>query len=431
MSVLYFDELKQPIEKSSLNWGDIYYESLDGNINNAIKKKWFPLHQYQKQVVKADNRFIGAFAGTGGGKTVAGPIWCIRQIQKAIEKKGKVLGMVIAPTYKVLSRATMPCFVDTLKGTAFEGVYKESLSKYELPYNWGTIWAQGADNPGGLEGGQFDFVWGDEGGQFKRKTLEAITGRTGAKQGSILLTSTPYGLGPVYEDWYLPYTQGDPNYTFIVWASIENPSYSKEEYELAKKRLTKQKFEERYLGKFMKPTGRVYPDFERCLVSLSSGELQNLVNSEGRNIGGIDFGWNDPFVCLCGKLKPDNKLYVWFERYKSKTIIDDHSAKIPKNHIYFADHDLNQISRLRRGGHTIRKAYKKIEAGIIAVNSRIGLDQLYVIENRCPATCAEAITYVYPEKDEVHSGDKPIDKDNHAMDALRYMIATVDRRLAV
>lgn len=405
------------------NWGDFYVE-------DGIRKKWYPLHKYQRQVFEADARFICACAGTGGGKTVTGPLWCIRKIQEAIAKYGKVLGMIVAPTYKVLSRATMPCFVETLKGTALEGVYKESLSKYVLPNNWGVIWAQGADNPGGLEGGQFDFVWGDEGGQFKKKTLEALTGRTGAKSAPILITTTPYGLGALYTDWYMPYQQGSKAYQFIVWSSIANPTYSREEYELAKQRLTKHKFAERYEGVFMKPTGRVYPDFDRCKISMSPAEIKGLLSSEGRLYGGIDYGWNDPFCALAGFLKPDNTLYVWYERYKTKTLIDDHSAVLPKGVQWFTEHELNQTNKLRRGGHNCRKAYKAIEPGIIMVNSRINLDQVKVIENRCPALCAEAVTYVYPEKDEEHVGDKPIDKDNHAMDAFRYMIATLDRRKA-
>jgi len=44
--------------------------------------------------------------------------------------------------------------------------------------------------------------------------------------------------------------------------------------------------------------------------------------------------------------------------------------------------------------------------------------------------CAEAEQYHYPDKDEEIIGDIPVDKDNHAMDALRYMIVEIDHKKA-
>ena len=54
--------------------------------------------------------------------------------------------------------------------------------------------------------------------------------------------------------------------------------------------------------------------------------------------------------------------------------------------------------------------------------------KLKIIENRCRALVAESDRYRYPDKDEDIIGDKPVDEDNHAMDALRYMIMGLDYR---
>lgn len=434
-------ELKKEIDKDNEKrlqrkprWGEQFnsetgfYEIASGN------PKYFPVHRFQDKVLKSKCRFTGAVAGTGGGKTVTGPLWCLDKIQHAIEKYGKCLGMIIAPTYKVLSRATMPCFVETLKGTSLEGEYLESKSYYRLPNDWGRIWAQGADNPGGLEGGQFDFVWGDEGGQFKKKTFDAIVGRTGAKMSPLLITTTPYGLGALYTEWVKPFMSGDKDYLIVQWASNVNPGYPDEEYERAKRTMTPEKFAERYDGKFMQLEGLVYPDFSRCIIYMDQKEIDDLLAIPGgKHVGGLDYGWNDPFCALCGYLTPvDDILYIWFERYRSQRTIEQHADNLPKisSMIWYSDHNPEAIRKLQRGGFTVRKARKDILAGVLAVNRRIYTGKLKIIANRCPATIGEATTYIYPEKDEEIVGDVPIDRDNHAMDPLRYMIMGLDWKKA-
>ncbi len=416
-------------------WG----ERIDPKTGNVSFKdgdpKYFPIHQYQRLILDSNRRFNAAIAGTGGGKTVTGPLWCIKRIEQAIEKYGLCLGMIVAPTYKVLARATMPCFVETLKGTSLEGRYLESKSYYELPNNWGRIWAQGADNPGGLEGGQFDFVWGDEGGQFKAKTLDAITGRTGAKFAPILITTTPYATRALYNSWIKPFQAGDKNYYIVNWSSVENPGYPEEEYERARRSMSPQKFKERYDGMYMSLEGLVYPEFKRCIIPMTKLKREELLSKPGKFIGGLDFGWNDPFCALCGFLDFETDiLYIWYERYKAETILEEHAEALPKFNsvdiVWYADHQPEAIKKLRKGGHTVRKAKKDILAGVYAVNRRIYTDTLKIIENCCPACCAEFETYCYPEKDEEIVGDKPIDQDNHAMDTLRYLIMGLDRKRA-
>lgn len=416
------------------------------------KGKFCPFHEDQLEILEANKRFICACAGTGGGKTVVGAYWSVFQIQKAIQKYGKCTGMIIAPTYKVLARATMPTFIDAVKYTALEGDYKkgegyfESKSKFILPNKWGVVWCQGADNPGGLEGGQFDFVWFDEGGQGKKATFEAITGRTGAKQGPILVTTTPYGLGALYHDWYANFLSGNPDYFFKIWNSVKNPAYPQEEFERAKARLSPEKFQERYQGQFMHLEGLVYPDFHKCRINMTKEEVIEMISSsEGSLHGGIDFGWNDPFAANIGFLnKETDILTIFWERYKSQTPIENHADALPKQFCgksitWAADSarpDL--IRKLKKGGHNVRKCKKHYKGtsvsalinGILMVGSRIYSNRLRIVENFCPAMCAESETYRYPEKDEEIVGDKPIDIDNHCMDDLRYMIIDIDWKKA-
>ena len=417
--------------QTKLQWGDLI------DPDDPSRGKYYPLHEHQLAIYNSTARFTAAVAGTGGGKTVVGPLWLIRKVEEHLNKNpGRpFLGMVVAPTYKVLERATVPTLINTLKGTILEGKYGEQKHLYILPNDWGLFWCQGADNPGGLEGGQFNAIWGDEAGQFKQSVWNAIQGRTGAKQAPILLTTTPYSKNWLYHDVYLNWAKGDPNYYVRQWASYHNPTYAREEYERAKRTMTKDRAAMRYDGLFMNLEGLVYPNLADCLVDLTNDQLLDLLNQPGRFYGGIDFGWNDPFAALCGFLDKNDVLWVWYERYKRKTPIEEHADKLPKVHgrpiKWFADHSRpDEIYKLKKGGHRVRKANKSIETGIIAVNGRILSGKLAIVKNRCQALIAEAETYSYTDDEDDLGNDKPIDEMNHSCDCLRYLIMGIDSKRA-
>lgn len=408
--------LATPIQK----WGAL----------NTAGEKVFPCHTAQSDILRSKARFTAAIAGTGGGKTAIGPVWIIQQIQRVIASRDTaqepIIGMVVAPTYKVLQRATAPHLVNAFKGTDLEGRYIPSASQYTLPRGLGTIWVLSADNPDGLEGGQMDFVWLDEAGQMKFDAWVAIQGRTGQKMAPVLITTTPYGQNWLFHAFFKRWRAGDKDYYVRQWASYQNPAYPREEYDRAKKTLSPQRAAMRYDGEFVKRAGLVYPDLDRCLRNPAEVEIPG-----GQMWGGVDFGWNDPFAGLAGVkfIDPDGRdiLYVWYERYKRFTSLGQHAQAMPPGVRWCADPSRpDSIAELQKAGHVVRGAYNDILVGVDAVNARIYSDRLW-ISTQCKALIAETTEYCYPEKDDETKGEKPIDEFNHACDALRYMVAGVDR----
>ena len=339
---------------------------------------------------------------------------------------------MVAPTYKVLQRATVPTLIESFKGTPLEGRYLENKNLYILP-DESRIWCQGADNPGGLEGGQFDAIWGDEAGQFKFSVWIAIQGRTGQKRAPILFTTTPYGRNWLFSDFYNHFRDGDPDYYVRQWSSNKNPAYPEEEYQRAKRTMSPERGAMRYDGEFMQMEGLVYPELYSCIEE--ELEPKQVVFRPGKFVGGIDFGWNDPFCALGGLLDSDDCLWLWYERYKSETDLDKHASALPKfygrSFKWYCDSSRpDSIFKLRKGGHKCYKANKRIEEGVDAVHARINSGKLKILRSACPAVIAESQTYHYKEDDEVTIGDKPVDMDNHAMDCLRYLIMGLDRKRA-
>ncbi len=407
---------KVPKKRLKIVWGSL---DKDGN-------KVFPFHFGQTKIMKSKARFTAAIAGTGGGKTVLGPTWIMKRI-KQLGKEGKtknLTGMIVAPTYKVQSRATSPTLVETFRGTEFEGRYLESKGLYILPRNLGLLYLLSADSPYGLEGGQLDIgVWLDEGGQVSLSAWLALCRRTGINEAPLLITTTPYLVNWLKTEVLDRYLEGDPDYFAAVWASNANPAYPEKEFERAKATLPKATFDLMHRGLFGSLEGLVYPDFPSCVV-------EHRDPPEGRKLGGIDFGWKSPFCALSAVLYvEDGKdiLYIFRERYQTYCRLKVHAENMPKGHTWFADSsEPEMILDLKEAGHGVFPANRAITPGIEAVNERILTNRL-LVSSSCVSLINEMGLYQFPQEE---GKDKPIEEIDHAVSALRYLCIALAKKRA-
>jgi hypothetical protein len=75
--------------------------------------------------------------------------------------------------------------------------------------------------------------------------------------------------------------------------------------------------------------GLVYPEFRDCVIdewsvgrAFQPGQAagpDSNVRPTGRLVGGIDFGWGNPFAALHGVLDHDDVLWIGWERYLRET----------------------------------------------------------------------------------------------------------------
>ena len=173
--------------------------------------------------------------------------------------------------------------------------------------------------------------------------------------------------------------------------------------------------------------GLVYPDFGTCVVEPEHWPAR----IEGAREGGIDWGWNNPFAALGAVLDRDDVLWIGWERYGSKITLTEHSKALPRDGTrWWADPaGADQINELRRAGHHLVSAVhlgqRPLEDGIAKVAARIRTGRLKV-KGTCGNLIDEAGKYRYDKQTE-----KPVDEDNHALAALRYMVAGLDRGKSV
>lgn len=168
--------------------------------------------------------------------------------------------------------------------------------------------------------------------------------------------------------------------------------------------------------------GLVYPDFGRCVVEPESWPI----HVAGQDVGGIDWGWNNPFAAVLGKLDRDDVLWLGWERYGSRITIGDHAAALPQGPRWYADPaGADQIAEVRRRGRDVVPSThcgsQPLAHGIGLVTDRIRTGRLRV-KGDLGHLIGEAGLYRYDKETET-----PVDRDNHALAALRYLIVAIDR----
>lgn len=391
------------------------------------KKIGLRLHRFQQEVMASLKRFIVCVSGIRGGKTTIGALWLLMRIQK--DRMSGKFGdyLICAPTAKILQQSTLPKFREYFPSDW--GVWREQKSCFEL--NWNRpgsdepcrIFVRSMDDPESIEGMDALAAWADEMGKMKSTAWTMITGRLSVTEGPCIITTTPYASGWFFRDVFKKALENDPNYQAITWSSVDNPAFPQSEFERAKRELPKALFERRYLGKFTRLEGLVYPEFDEELHTVEPFKIPE----EWVKFGGMDFGFNNPNAILPIAEDPVNHIfYVYKEFYQNETLLQTIADWLKAQNLEYVLADTQSaqlIAELQNyyGCRNVKEADKAIEVGIQRIRTLLQEERLKFFRGKTEKTVEEIMEYHYPPADmEKGAGDKPVPKKNHAMDALRY-----------
>jgi phage terminase large subunit len=166
----------------------------------------------------------------------------------------------------------------------------------------------------------------------------------------------------------------------------------------------------------------------------------------------VDFGYTNPFVCQWWAQDPDGRLYLYRQIYRTQRLVEDHAAQMlalakhePRPKSIICDHDAEDRATLERhlkmpttpakkdkspGIQSVASRLKKAGDGkprlFLLRDSLVERDPLMVEQKRPACTEEEFGGYVWDLSNNRKKGEEPADKDNHGMDALRYLVAAFD-----
>ena len=240
--------------------------------------------------------------------------------------------------------------------------------------------------------------------------------------GRLICLSTPNGRhGFFHHEW----TNGGPGWHRIEVPAAQVPRISAEFLEDERRALGEQWFRQEYCCSFEAVEGLVFSDFARCVYHHPAGSPP--LKLSGRKFGGIDFGYRNPFAAVWGVLDRDGVLWLTGEHYETQKPLSYHVRFLPKDVRWYADPSgPAEIDELNCGGFVVSAGENALRLGIAAVAARLENGTLKVLAGACPNLLREASLYRYSHDPLDRRSETPVDAHNHALAALRYMVAKID-----
>jgi hypothetical protein len=126
-------------------------------------------------------------------------------------------------------------------------------------------------------------------------------------------------------------------------------------------------------------------------------------------------------------LDRDGVLWLTGEHYETQKPLSYHVRFLPKDVRWYADPSgPAEIEELKCGGFAVSAGENALRLGIAAVAARVENGTLKVLAGACPNLLREASLYRYSDDPLDRRSETPVDAHNHALAALRYMVAKID-----
>lgn len=240
---------------------------------------------------------------------------------------------------------------------------------------------------------------------------------------------------PVPEDYVEPITGEYINLRFhrVNWSAFDNIVNLAPAFIERLKNLPRIKRDRMLKGKWVENEGMVYDEFDENIHVIDPF----YIREEWIRYRGIDFGYRNPFACIWVAVDDDDRMYIYDCHYAVQKIVDEHAEIIKEksgDETYEAtvcDWEAEQRANLESKGIAVTPAVnrKHIRDGIDKVKARLKVDEtgkpaLFIV--KVPSTqpvIDEFYAYVEKDKrDNRNQDEDPLDKDNHALGALRYVV---------
>lgn len=417
-------------------------------------------HKKQREFMRSGMRFMALVWGRRSGKSLGIALFTML---KAIEKQGNYY--IVAPTYKQAKSIYWQDILKVLIPGAivqktdegelyiqFKQVHYSLQTRELLGYDIdvthdsdlppSTIHLKGADNPDSLRGVSLRGAVLDEFAFFKNGSdvwRKIIRPALGDKQGWAIFSSTPDGVhNPFYD--IVELAKKSTKWFYSHATALDNPHFPKEEWDDTKAEYELEgkidEWAQEWEASFTTPSTLVYNEFSDLHVVPPTS-----IPREGTFALAMDFGLKDPFACVFVVIDYNNNWYVYDEIYQPDLPIDRigqivHS-KMGDNHFTRMIGDsagATEMASLRSktmGSNRLwvtpsKKGKDSIRAGIRLVKTMLyvregsGKPKLFVSSN-CRSLIREFQTYKYMRDAWGELSDRVEDRNNHLLDALRYL----------
>jgi phage terminase large subunit len=331
-------------------------------------------------------------------------------INKALSIHGIEIS-IVAETIPHLRRGALKDFLKIMKWTGryIEDRFNKSLLRYEFA-NGSVIEFFSADDSSKLRGARRDILYINE---CNNVTFDAYNELAIRTRKEVYLD-----FNPANEFWVHTELKDEPDSDFLILTYKDNEALDQSIVEQIEKNRDKAKTSS-YWANWWKVYGEGQLGMLEGVV-FSNWKTIDTIPKEARLLGiGLDFGYtNDPTAII--EIYAYNGQRIVNELvYQNGLVNSDIAKRLPKNVIVYADSsEPKSIEEIRRLGITI----KGVTKGKDSINYGIDVMQRqdYLVTNQSVDLIKELRSYIWDTDKTGRRLRKPIDFNNHAIDALRY-----------
>ena len=340
--------------------------------------------------------------------------------------------LIMSPNY-ALSQISFDLQRQLIKHFDLEVVRDNAKDKVIELSNGSTIRMGSVNQVDSTVGRSYDLIIFDEAALADGKDAfnVALRPTLDKENAKAVFISTPRGRN----NWFADFYHRGYSDEFKDWASIratyhENPRFSKEDIDEAKRAMSAAEFSQEYLADFNVYEGQIWSfDFETCVADLSQ-----LDTSKMDVFAGLDVGYKDPTaLCVIGYNWDDEKFYLVNEYLNAERTTEQHASEIRelinKYNIdwIFIDSAAQQTRYDFAQNYDIStiNAKKSVLDGIGHVASIIDNDRL-IVDQRCREALSCVDQYQWDPNPNLMKERPRHNMASHMADALRYALYTFE-----
>lgn len=318
---------------------------------------------------------------------------------------------VVAETIPHLRRGALRDFLKIMKWTGrfFEDRFNKSLLRYEFA-NGSVIEFFSADDSSKLRGARRDILYINECNNVTFDSYNELAIRT---RKEVYLD-----FNPANEFWVHTELKDEPDSDFLILTYKDNEALDQSIIEQIEKNKEKAKTST-YWANWWKVYGEGQLGMLEGVV-FSNWKQIDTIPSEAKLLGiGLDFGYtNDPTAII--EIYNYNGQRIVNELVYQTGLLNSEIAKLLPKHVpvYADSSEPKSIDEIKRFGITI----KGVTKGKDSINYGIDVIQRneYLVTANSGNLIKELRSYVWDTDKQGKRLNKPIDFNNHAIDAFRY-----------
>lgn len=376
------------------------------------------LNAAYKEARLTDARYRVLYGGAGSGKSH----YMAQETLINMIESSKFSYLIVRKTGKSIRNSVFRLLVEMISDMGLNSLFKINKTEMTITSLTGSsLITSGLDDVEKLKSvANINRTWIEEASEITEKDFNQLDLRLrGQSSIGYQMTLT---FNPISETHWLKksfFDIGRPD-SYVLKTTFKDNKFLDDKYITTLKELEKQDYQYYRiyaLGEWGTIGNIIYSNWEKQDLSDVKESFDNIYN-------GLDFGFaDDPTAYIRAHLDKKRKTIYIFDTFASSGLfIDDIAGKLKvrmqNEYVTCDSSEPRSIQDLKRQG--VRALAAKKGPGSIEHGIKWLQGHKLIVDERCTELIKELSSYKWKEDKDGNVIAKPVDKDNHLLDALRY-----------